>query len=296
MAGPYNALTIPIVFVGAIFTSICQLAFGNMLAPVFGAPPLALAFVFATWICLGAMYSWNHFETLLVPALPPLRPGPVFITASGFFQGWIRGVGAMYFAGSTWSGVMIVVGMLFFSRISAIMMLLGSLVGLGAAYMAGVATDQIFSGGYSYDAALTAIGVGGLFFVISYKVFFLAMLAAFMAAWLHSALQMWLLPMGLPSLNLGFNLTVIIFIMIQFSLSGIAVIPLSKISQPEAHWLKTRSLAATLRAVSAIEEAKAKRQAERELIARVQDTMDNLFRKGTDKANTQTFDSEDLSL
>jgi hypothetical protein len=59
MAGPYNALTIPIVFVGATFTSIMNLAFGNMLAPIFGAPPLALAFVFCTWIVLGAMFSWQ---------------------------------------------------------------------------------------------------------------------------------------------------------------------------------------------------------------------------------------------
>jgi len=156
--------------------------------------------------------------------------------------------------------------MSFFSRISAIMMLCGSMVGLLAAWMAGVSVAEIYGGGYSYDAALAAIGIGGLFYVISWKVSILAMLAAWFAAWLHSALGQWLAPVGLPSLNLGFDLTVIFFVMIQFSLSGIAVIPLAKISQPEAHYYKTRSLAATLRALAAIEEMKAEQQAEREAL------------------------------
>jgi hypothetical protein len=59
---------------------------------------------------------------------------------------------------------------------------------------------------------------------------------------------------------------VILFVMVQFSLSGISVIPLAKISQPEAHFYKTRSLAATLRALAAIEEMKLEQEAEREAL------------------------------
>jgi hypothetical protein len=73
--GPWNALTIPIVFVGATLTSPINLAFGNMLAPIFGAPALALAFVFVTWICLGAMYGWANFD-LNPAALNYHNPGP----------------------------------------------------------------------------------------------------------------------------------------------------------------------------------------------------------------------------
>ncbi len=268
MAGPWNALTIPIVFVGSTFTSILNLAFGNMLAPIFGAPPLALAFVFMTWIVLGAMFGWQNFDLLPGTAgrFPGPKPGPVTFDVGLAFQAWMRGCGAIYFAGTTWSGCMMVFAMTFFSRISAIMMLCGSMVGLLAAWMAGVDVNQIYGGGYSYDAALAAIGIGGLFYVISWKVAILAMLAAWFATWLHSALGMWLAPVALPALNLGFDLTVIFFVMIQFSLSGIAVIPLAKISQPEAHYYKTRSLSATLRALAAIEEMKAEQQAEREAL------------------------------
>ncbi len=268
MAGPWNALTIPIVFVGSTFTSILNLAFGNMLAPIFGAPPLALAFVFMTWIVLGGMFGWQNFNLLPGTAgrFPGPKPGEVTFNVNEAFQAWMRGCGAIYFAGTTWSGVMMVVAMSFFSRISAIMMLCGSMVGLFAAWMAGVNVAEIYGGGYSYDAALAAIGIGGLFYVISWKVSILAMMAAWFATWLHSALGQWLAPVGLPALNLGFDLTVIFFVMIQFSLSGIAVIPLAKISQPEAHYYKTRSLAATLRALAAIEEMKAEQQAEREAL------------------------------
>ena len=59
----------------------------------------------------------------------------------------------------------------------------GSMVGLFAAYFAGVDVNLIYGGGYSYDAALAAIGVGGIFYVISWKVSILAMMAAFFATW-----------------------------------------------------------------------------------------------------------------
>lgn len=269
MVNPSYALTIPIVFVGATFTSILNLAFGNMLAPIFGAPPLALAFVFMTWICLGAMYSWANFK-LAIPPMGASLPGSVIPPGVTFnvneaFMGWFRGIGAIYFAGTVWSGCMLILAMSFFSRISAIMMICGSLVGQLAGWMAGIDPNQIYSGGYGYDAALCAIGIGGLFYVISWKVCILAMMAAWFGAWLHSALNMWLSPVGLPSLNLGFDLTVIIFVMIQFSLSGIAVIPLAKISQPEAHYLKTVTLAHTLRSLAVIEEMKEEQRNEREL-------------------------------
>lgn len=270
MTGPWEALTIPMVAVGATFTSILNLAFGNMLAPIFGAPPLALAFVFMTWIIVGGMYNWNYFNLLaasaggLNPALPGKPAGETGFLVGEAFQGWIRGCGAIYFAGTTWSGCMIVFAMSFFSRISAVMMLLGSFVGLLAGWFVGVSVNQLYSGGFSYDAALAAIGVGGLFFVITWKVAILAAMAAFLAAWLHSALTQWLLPVGLPSLNLAFDLTVIFFVMIQFSLSGIAVIPLATISQPEAHYRKTKKLAHTLRALAAIERIKEEQLNERQ--------------------------------
>lgn len=83
--------------------------------------------------------------------------------------------------------------------------------------------------------------------------------------------------MGLPALNLSFCITVILFVMVQFSLSGIAVIPLSKISQPEAHYFKTRKLAATLRALASIEKMKEEQTFEREVMnaqeARIQEEL-----------------------
>lgn len=266
MAGPWNALVLPIVFVGATFTSILNLAFGNMLAPVFGAPPLALAFVFMTWIILGAMYSWQHFRLSpgMVPNFPGPTPGPTSFNVNEAFQAWMRGVRAIYFAGTVWSGCMLVFAMCFFSRISAIMMCCGSMVGLLSGWMVGANVNDIYAGNWSYDAALSAIGIGGLFYVISWKVSILAMMAAFFASWLRSGLVQWLSPAGLPSLNLGFDLTVIIFVMIQFSLSGIAVIPLAKISQPETHYFKTRTLAATLKALAEIERMKEEQRNERE--------------------------------
>jgi hypothetical protein len=112
------------------------------------------------------------------------------------------------------------------------------MVGLFAGWMAGVDVSQLYGGGYSYDAALAAIGIGGLFYVISWKVSILAMMAAWFATWLHSALQMWLAPVGLPVAQSWIRHYC------DFVRHGAvlalwnSVIPLAKISQPEAHFTR----------------------------------------------------------
>ncbi len=259
MPGPWNPLTIPIVFVGSLFVTILNLAFGNMLAPIFGVPPLTMAFVVTVWILLGAMTGWHNFSFPAGAAahFPGPKPGEVTFDVGLAFHGWLRGVGQIGFAGTTWSGVLLVVGAAFYSRISAVMLLAGSMVGLLAGWCAGVDVQQLYAGLYGFNAALTALCVGGLFFVISRKIIVLAMMAAWLATWLHSALSQWLAPVGLPATTAGFVITTIFFIMVQFSLSGIAAIPLARVGQPEDHYYKTRRLAAMLRALAKIEAMKA---------------------------------------
>lgn len=98
-----------------------------------------------TWIMLGGMFGWEHFNadglSAGIPGVTVGKPGVTSFDAGNVFQGWIRGLGAIYFAGETWSGCMMLVAMTFFSRISAAMMLMGSMVGI----FAGKSSFALFS-------------------------------------------------------------------------------------------------------------------------------------------------------
>ncbi len=111
------------VFFGSVLSSILNLAFGNMLAPVFGAPPLALAFLFSIWTIIGAMYSWHNFSLSagMMPKFPGPTPGPTSFDVGLAFQAWMKGCGQIYYSGTVWSGCMLVFAMSFFSRVSAVM-------------------------------------------------------------------------------------------------------------------------------------------------------------------------------
>ena len=155
--GDWNALAIPFIIFGAIFSVLVTLALGNMYAPTLGVPPFTLPFIFVTWILIGVMHGSVHF-----PPIPSLMPGAVnsapaltfYPSASQFFSAWFSGVAQIYFASSPYSGAVFVIAMAFYSRISALACLLGPLIGMASAMMFGVGETSFVSGLWGYNPAL----------------------------------------------------------------------------------------------------------------------------------------------
>ncbi len=149
-------------------------------------------------------------------------------------------VAKIYIAGSPYSGALIVGGMAFYSRVSAIAMMIGSLIGLCTAYMLGVSSAAINDGLWGYNPALLMIAMFGVFFVPSPKSFLLSVLGSFMSCFLSGALYTVLRPLGVPQLTFAFSFTALMFVLVQFSLANVSAVPLAQVTAPESHWRKTR--------------------------------------------------------
>lgn len=243
--GEWNALALPLIFFGAIFSVIVTLALGNMFAPTLGVPPFTIPFILTTWILIGAMHGSVHFppDSSLVAGSSNVAPPFAFFPSAGqFFSAWLSGVGQIYFASSPYSGAVFVIGMAFYSRVSALACLAGPLVGLASAMMFGVGEEAFVSGLWGYNPSLLMIAIFGVFYVPSWKVLLLAVVGAFMSSFVKGFLDTIMAPFGIPQLTMAFSATAFLFLLIQFSITHVSVVPLANVTTPEAHYKKARTI------------------------------------------------------
>src|SRR5210317_1919807 len=77
------------------------------------------------------------------------------LTAKAFFAGSIRGVGQVFLANNITSGVLVLVGIMFCSRISAIAAFVGNVIGTGIAAAVGEDALAVENGMYGFNPSLT---------------------------------------------------------------------------------------------------------------------------------------------
>lgn len=247
-----------VVLVAAAST-VVTVALTRLLLPTVGLPPLTLPFNLVTLAMLLAAYGMSSAEPApsMSPALPaagagvdtglragPGDPGGVDIAAvtSALF----RGVGQVFLADSIVAGVLIVVGMAVCSRIGAGFALLGSAVGLGTASLVGGDGVDVYDGLWGYNAVLTAVAIGGVFYVLTWRSALLAVAAAMTTSVVFVAVETALLPFGLPALTLPFCLATFAFLLLASASSWLGAVDVTAVTTPEDH---RRPAAARYRAV-----------------------------------------------
>ena len=104
--------------------------------------------------------------------------------------------------------------MLICSPISSIFGLAAGFISICTALMLGVPPSKIYDGTFSESPILTAIGLGGIFFVANSKQHLIfTMVAAFFCTIIQGAVLGFTSPLGLPSLNLAFHITTWCFVL-----------------------------------------------------------------------------------
>jgi len=99
----------------------------------------------------------------------------------------------------------------------------------------GVPTKEIYQGLWGYNGVLTAIAIGGMFFMLNYKTIILAVLSSVLATFLFGALKIGLSVWGLPAATLAFVFSAWFFVLLQGSIRNVNSIPLTSITTPEGH-------------------------------------------------------------
>jgi len=194
------------IVLSAAFTSVLVPAFGAMLGP-HKVPGLTMPFVLATWFFLGALLQFSTIDVsnAFKPTSPSDFTGPRpeynWVT---WFHGVTMGIAEIFFQDNWVTGVIILIGIAINTRVGALMALMGSTLAVVVAVLYGAHDEAIRDGLFGYNAALTAMALGGLFYVLNLPAFIYTVIGVLVTARVWASLGIFLEPSGMPVLTSAF--------------------------------------------------------------------------------------------
>ncbi len=223
-----GALTWVYLVFAAAGSTVLMAALLRLLEP-WKLPTLTAPFVFVTLCFLLACARLGRLQPTLLPVagLPGAGGGVVqgAVSAATLAEGTFSGVGQVFFQDSVVTGVLFAIGLLVASRRAGAAALLGSLAGLLTAWALGAAEPAMRSGLFGFNSVLTAIALGGVFFVPNRVSIAYALLATAATAVVFAAVAAALQPLGLPALTLPFVLVVWVCVLAGPLLPGLGPPP-----------------------------------------------------------------------
>jgi len=224
----WNAFLVVYMILAAILSTVVMMALLNLMGSR-DMPALTAPFVLSAWLFLFAIYLFGHLHPtdLIRPApLNPnalvqtdLRPLPTGLTGAGItplnlVTAFFRGIGEVFFQDNLITGIIFLIAILINSRISALFAALGSLVGmLTALFLFGGNGYWVFHGLYGFNAVLTGIAIGGLFYVLTWESAVYALVGTLISTIVMASVSVLLSPLGMPALTAPFVLTAWLFIL-----------------------------------------------------------------------------------
>ena len=241
-AVPSLPMTVYIVFAAAM-TTIAFQAITTMLGP-HRVAALTAPFVLTGWLFLFAVLKFASIDAgpLAKPVSPEQYDALVSYALPTWYMGIGNAIGQIFFQDNWITGYLIVVGIAVNSRISAGMALVGA---AGAALVAatfGGPEGAIRDGLFGYNAALTAMALGGFFLVLTWQSFLYALFGVVVTTWLWASVAIFLEPIGMPVLTSTFVLVTWLMLLGQYGFKALVPVLPSKATTPEQN--RQRYLAA----------------------------------------------------
>lgn len=250
----FDALVVLYLIVGAAVSTVVMLALINLLSP-WDMPALTAPFVLTAWSFLLAVYQFGFLRPsdLIAPAV--LSPGAAIdpmlaaapgaagagLTAENLLQAFLRGIGEVMFQDNPLTGAVFLLGILANSRFSALFAAAGSFIGLLVAMALGANGVSVYHGLYGFNPVLSAIAVGGLFFVLTWRSALYAMFCAIFSTVLMGALSGLLTPVGMPALTAPFVASTWLFLWPKALGRSLIPVPLAELTTAEE--IRARHLA-----------------------------------------------------
>jgi len=244
----WNGVLVVYIVLVAILTSIVMMALINFLGTR-DMPALTAPFVLSTWLFLFAIFQFAHLrpsELILPTPLDPhasvqtaLRPLPTSmsgggITALNLLEAFFRGIGEVFFQDNLVTGIIFLIAILVNSRISGLFAALGSLMGmLSALFLFGGNGYWVYHGLYGFNAVLTAIALGGLFYVLTWESAIYTLIGALISTVVMAAISVLLSPIGMPAITAPFVLTAWLFIGVKAGFRMLHPVPLAAVTNAE---------------------------------------------------------------
>ncbi|GHO83639.1 urea transporter [Dictyobacter formicarum] len=241
--------TLPVyIILAGILSSIVMMSLVNVLGSR-DVPALTAPFVLSAWIFLFAVFLFSHLQSTqaIQPALlkpsaavqTALRPLPTSLVGAGItplnlVEAFFRGIGEVFFQDNLLTGLIFLVAILVNSRISALFAALGSLVGmLTSLFLLGGDGHWVYHGLYGFNAVLSAIAVGGVFYVLTWPSAIYALFCALIATVLMASISVFLSPLGMPALTAPFVVSAWLFILPRNGFLALRSVTLGEVTNPE---------------------------------------------------------------
>lgn len=200
---PPTTTSAGLVVAAAAASVLVTAALHSLLFGVTWLPALTLPFLAVVWLLLGGA------PALGLP-LVPLGADPWHLALPEPVTFYLRSLGALFFLPRIDAGLLVLLALLVFSRIGTVLSVLGFAVAwVVVGTLPGLAPEQtqILFG---YNFVLTAVALGGVWFVPSPSAFLLAAGSVLLCAGISVGVLPVVGSLGLPLLILPFNLTVLL--------------------------------------------------------------------------------------
>ncbi|HEY2753983.1 urea transporter [Phenylobacterium sp.] len=232
-AAPSPFMLAYIIFAAAM-TSVVFSAIGALLQP-YRVAALTAPFVLVGWLFLFAVLRFANIES--GPLTKPVSPDEYVQTTQYLLPTWYMGfgnaIGQIFFQDNWITGYAIVVGIAVNSRISAAMALIGAVLAAGVAALFGGPEGAIRDGLFGYNAALTAIALGGFFLVVSWPSFLYALFGVVVTTWLWASIAVFLEPIAMPVLTSTFVLVTWLMLLAAPGFRSLIPVPPAEATTPE---------------------------------------------------------------
>jgi urea transporter len=227
----------------ALFASVLVPAFAALLGP-HKVPGLTMPFVLATWFFLGALLQFTTIDVsnALKPTSPADFTGPrpdyTWVT---WFHGITMGIAEIFFQDNWVTGVIMLIGIAVNTRVGALMALMGSTVAVAVAVVYGAHDEAIRDGLFGYNAALTAMALGGLFYVLNLRGFIYTVIGVLVTARVWASLGIFLEPSGMPVLTSAFVLVTWLMLLAKNGFPSLIPVAPADATTPEANLERYRA-------------------------------------------------------
>ncbi|MBE9201783.1 MULTISPECIES: urea transporter [unclassified Nodularia (in: cyanobacteria)] len=207
---------------------------GTWFATRFRVAPLGIPFngVILTFLLLLVFLPQSLFD--LGPPPPLFSDGE--IDRFRLLQSLPTSLGQIFFVDQVISVLLVVLGIAISTPIGALVGLLGCGMYLLAGLLLGIKPDQLYTGFWGYNAALTATAIGGVFYTPNRLSITIGAISAFFASIVSILLSPLFSLLKLPVLSVPFAIVTIgCLLVLQRSLPSLVPVVLHTVASPEEH-------------------------------------------------------------
>ena len=208
----------PLMWAALIFCAMLstwvRTGLNNLMAP-FKINSLTFPFVLLTWIFLLSSRILDGIApaSLSTPALTGHFSTELSTSFGDLVGYWLKGISQVFLINSWVTGILFLVGLALCSRWAAAWAAIGSAISLALAILFKADGADIASGLFGFSPVLTGIAIGCTFYQPNVKSAVWAVVAIIATFFIQAAMDVFMMPFGLPTLTGPFCITTWLFLL-----------------------------------------------------------------------------------